>query len=163
MSWSKGHLILEPIQVSERLDDTDPDFSSQLKTRHGLIDYQAYLGTDNLVEHERIQYRPRCFALDTPGCAGSVHFVPNSGTNAARLIELLWGAEVLDDFLNAQLMLTDTISGEQKWYQGKIYNYETWHYGDMVNADFSIVSKRSPQSLRIQRYQSCLKDQCRSF
>ena len=163
MQWSKNHLILEPLQVVERLDEADPDFSTQLETRHGLLNYQAYLGSDNVVEQERIQYRPRCFAADKPGCAGVVHFAPTAGTNAARLIELLWGADVLEDFMNAQLMLTDTTSGEQQWYQGKLYNYETWHYGDKVNANFSIVSKRSPQAERIKQYQACLKDQCRAF
>lgn len=163
LQWSKGHLILEPLRVVERLDETDPDFSSQLQTKHGQIDYQAFLGDDNLVERERIQYRPSCFTEDMPGCAGTVYFKPQTGTNAARLIELLWGAEVLNDFLNAQLMLTDSTSGEQQWYQGKLYNYETWHYGNNVNANFSIVSKRSPQAERIQQYQACLKNQCRTF
>lgn len=163
LQWSKGHLILEPLQVVERLDERDPDFDSAFQTKHGQITYQAFLGRDNLVERERIQYRPRCFDADAPGCAGVVHFVPEAGTNAARLIELLWGSDVLNDFLNAQLMFTDTTSGEQQWYQGKLYNYETWHFGNKVNANFSIVSKRSPQSERIKQYQACLKDQCRTF
>ena len=163
LQWSKRHLLLQPFQVVEKLDDSDPDFVSGLTTRLGKIDYQVYLDPNEVVERERIQYRPACFEADSPGCQGQIHFDRAPDSNASRLIRLLWGEKVLNDFLNSQLMLSDTVSGEKRWYQGQLFNYETWHFHNDVNAHFAVVSKGAGQSERIQQYQACLQTQCRSF
>ncbi len=89
--------------------------------------------------------------------------VTESVVNGQNLIKLIWGNEILEDFLSAKLMMTDDISGVKRWYQGRLYNYETWHFRDNINAHFAIVSKRSPQAKRIEEYKACLKEMCQYF
>ena len=163
LRWSQTQLLLQPFKLVEKLDDSDPDFVSELSTRLGKIDYQVYLDQNDVVARERIQYRPKCFEEDLPGCQGYIHFDRTPKTNAARIIQLIWGESILNDFLNAQLILSDTASGEKRWYQGQLFNYETWHFHNDVNAHFSVVSKGFGQAERIQQYQACLQTQCRAF
>ncbi|MCM1984102.1 hypothetical protein [Lyngbya confervoides] len=163
VEWSQDHLLLAPLQKVDKVRPQDPDFESQLVTSRGKVRYEVRVDPDDFVQAERIQYRPQCFEADTPGCKGSIQFDPEASGNGWKLIEFLWGSDVLEDFRGAKLMLTDTVSGTQKWYQGQRYNYETWHFRDNLNAHFSVISKRSSQAERIQAYQTCLKEMCQFF
>ncbi len=163
LSWAKNHSFLPSLTFVEKLKQTDPDFETRVPTSQGTLHFSAHLSPDEFVEYERIQYRPSCFETDTPGCQGTLDFEPNTQTNGVNLIKFIWGNEIFEDFQSAQLMMTDNSSGTQKWYQGRLYNYETWHFRDNVNAHFAVVSKRSPQGQRIQKYQACLKEMCQYF
>jgi hypothetical protein len=163
LTWSKGHTLLEPLTFFEKLKPTDADYVATATTSSGKLTFSLFVSADGFSQEERLDYRPECFEDDKPGCQGAIQFDNSEEINGRTLIRNIWGEEILEDFSQAQLMLTDTLSGTQRWYQGKRFNYETWHFGNNVNARFTVVSKRLPQQTRIQDYKTCLKQMCQSF
>lgn len=141
----------------------------RIKTNDGTASLSVFFNPQKNVEQETIDYRPKCYLSED--CWGNVEFrIVNTsggqieGERLARgdnLINRVWGQEILDDFKTSRLV--DTFSNGNKdikrWYQGKLYNYETWHstYGTIVH--FSVVSKKSDQAKRIQEYKRCARNE----
>ncbi len=132
------------------------DFDSSTPLNDGRIHLTVFLNPQGRVTSETIDYRPTCSS--SPACFGNIRFEKALGATGHRLIQQVWGQDILDDFKASTLMQTVADSGAKRWYQGKLYNYETWHYTNYTIAHFTIVSKRDKQANRIQQYVYCVKN-----
>lgn len=156
-------------------DSTFEDISAwykrnrMIKIDDGVARLSVFFNPQNKVEEETLDYRPKCYL--SPDCLGRVNFriVNTSGgqiegeiiARGDNLIKTVWGQEVLDDFKTSKLVNTfsERKNDTKRWYQGKLYNYETWHYTDDRIVHFSVVSKQSDQAKRIQEYSRCAKNE----
>jgi hypothetical protein len=129
------------------------DFDSSTKKEGGTVSLSIFLDNRKIVETEAIDFRPDCYS--SLNCSGNIRFEKSSSSGAHALIKSVWNQKVLDDFKSSTLVKTISGTGTQRWYQGRIYNYETWHYNNYTIAHFSVVSKQSSQSDRIERYAYC--------
>lgn len=137
-----------------------------IETEDGTARLSVFFNAQGNVETEIIDYRPKCYL--SPDCFGKLLFqkVNSSGgqiegghiSSGDNLIKKLWGQEILDDFKTSTLVETVSDNGIKRWYQGKIYSYETWHYTDYTIAHFGVVSKKSDQAKRIKEYKFCVKN-----
>jgi hypothetical protein len=137
-----------------------------LEMENGTARLFLVLDAQNNVEQEFIDYLPKCYL--SPGCVGTVIFqnVNSSGgqiegghiSSGDNLIKKIFGQKILDDFKTSTLVETVSDSNTKRWYQGKIYNYETLHYKDYTIVHFGVVSKKSDQTKRIQDYKFCVND-----
>jgi hypothetical protein len=133
---------------------------------NGTARLSVFFNAQNNVQEEVIDARPKCYL--SPDCFGTVLFqkVNSSGgqieggaiASGDNLIKKLWGQKILNDFKTSKLVETISDSGIKRWYQGKIYNYETWHYTDYTIVHFGVVSKKSDQAKRIREYKLCIKE-----
>jgi hypothetical protein len=113
-----------------------------VETEDGIARLSVFFNAQNNVEAEVIDYRPKCYL--SPDCIGTVIFqkMNSSGgqieggaiANGDNLIKKIWRQKVLDDFKTSTLVETVSDSGSKRWYQGKFYNYETWH-----STDYTII------------------------
>ena len=87
-----------------------------------------------------------------------LRFEKANRSSGQNLINTVWGQEVLSDFRLSKLMETISTRGTTRWYQGKIYNYETWHHTNNTIVHFGVVSKEADQGTRIKEYIRCAKD-----
>jgi hypothetical protein len=141
----------------------------RIQTEEGTARLSIFFNSQKNVEEETIDYRPKCYLSND--CFGNLEFwIFNTsggqieGERLARgdnLIKRVWGQEILDDFKTAKLV--DTFANGNKdikrWYQGKLYNYETWHYTNDTIVHFSVVSKKFEQAKRIQEYSRCARNE----
>lgn len=137
-----------------------------IETKDGTARLSIFFNARNTVEEEVIDYRPKCYL--SPDCVGTVLFqkVNSSGgqieggaiASGDNLIKKFWGQKVLDDFKKSTLVETASDSGPKRWYRGKLYNYETWHYTDYTIIHFRVVSKKSDQAKRIREYKFCMEN-----
>ena len=135
-----------------------------IEMKDGTARLSVFFNAQKNVETEVIDYRPKCYL--SPGCVGTVLFqkVNSSGgqieggaiSSGDNLIKKFWGQKILDDFKTSTLVETVSDSGPKRWYKGKIYNYETWHYTDYTIVHFGVVSKKSDQAKRIKEYKFCV-------
>lgn len=135
-----------------------------IEMANGTARLSVFFNAQGNVETEIIDYRPKCYL--SPDCFGTVLFqkVNSSGgqieggaiSSGDNLIKNFWGQNILDDFKKSTLVETVSDSGPKRWYQGKLYNYETWHYTDQTIIHFGVVSKKSAQAKRIQEYKLCI-------
>lgn len=124
----------------------------------GTVHLTISMNDQGTVEAENIDYRPDCYSA--PNCSGTVHFEKADRADGQELITTIWGQEVLEDFQASTLIETDTTTGTKRWYQGNLYNYETWHYDNYTIVHFGVVSKQTAQTERIERYRYCLRNYC---
>jgi hypothetical protein len=137
-----------------------------IEMENGTTRLAVLLNAERNVEAEFIDYRPKCYL--SADCVGTMLFqkVNSSGgqieggaiASGDNLIKKFWGQKILDDFKTSTLVETVSDSATKRWYQGKIYNYETWHDTDCTIASFGVVSKKSDQIKRIQDYKFCVND-----
>lgn len=159
--------------IAQALPDMTSDAVSAWFERNRLIEMgngtarlSVFLNAQGNVETEVIDYRPKCYL--SPDCVGTVLFqrVNSSGgqieggaiSSGDNLIKKFWGQNILDDFKTSTLVEAVSDSGPKRWYQGKIYNYETWHYTDDTIVYFGVVSKKSDQVKRIREYKFCVEN-----
>lgn len=140
-----------------------------IETTDGTARLSVFFNAQNNVEEEVIDYRPKCYL--SPGCFGKVNFriVNTSGgqiegellARGDNLIKILWGQKILDDFKTSTLVETfsDQKDDTKCWYQGKLYNYETWHYTNDTIVHFGVISKKSDQAKRIKEYIRCARNE----
>lgn len=140
-----------------------------IKIDDGTARLSVFFNAQNNVEEEVIDYRPKCYL--SPDCLGKVNFriVNTSGgqiegaiiARGDNLIETVWGPKILDDFKASTLIETFSNRNDdtKRWYQGKLYNYETWHYTDDTIVHFRVVSKKSNQAKRIKEYIRCARNE----
>lgn len=137
-----------------------------IEMANGTARLSVFFNAQKNVEEEVIDYRPKCYL--SPGCLGTVIFqkVNSSGgqieggaiASGDNLIKKFWGQRILNDFKTSTLVETVSDDGLKRWYRGKTYNYETWHYTDDTIVHFGVVSKKSDQAKRIKKYKLCMQD-----
>ncbi len=159
INWSENHSIIQPFELNDQYNISEySNFNSSFKIINGTVSYSVFLNESKTVESENIDYRPNCYG--TKSCSGIVKFEQADTGNGETLIKDIWGEEIFNYFKTSQLIETDLDFGTKRWYQGKLYNYETWHYDNNTIVHFSIVSKQSSQPQRIQEYRYCLTNFC---
>ena len=163
-NWSRNIPAIESLKRVKKVAPSQSEYSSRLilsgGTSTGITELHIYLFEDNnnsLVETETLDYRVSC---SKNPCRGKIRFEKSDKTDGKSWIQEVWGEKILDDFLKSQLSHEETQIGTYRWYQGTIYNYETWHYSNYSIVQFSVVSKNAPQSGRIKDYQYCLQNFC---
>jgi hypothetical protein len=137
-----------------------------IETEDGTARLSIFFNAQNNVQEEVIDYRPKCYL--SPDCFGTVLFqkMNSSGgeieagsiASGDNLIKKFWGQNILNDFKASTLVETVSDSGPKRWYQGKFYNYETWHHTDYTIVHFGVVSKQSDQAKRIREYKLCVEN-----
>jgi len=163
-NWSRNIPAIESLKRVKKVAPSQSEYSSKLilngGIRKGRTELHVYLFEDDnnsLVESETLDYRVLCSGNP---CRGKIRFEKSDKTDGKSWIREVWGEKILDDFLKSQLKKEYTQSGTYRWYQGAIYNYETWHYSNYSIVQFSVVSKNAPQSERIKEFQYCLQNFC---
>lgn len=156
VAWVKSNRLVVPLRPTQKYEAGMSDFDSSTQVKDGAFHLTVFLDAQGKVETEVIDYRPSCYPSSE--CRGAVRFEKANRSSGQNLIKTVWGQAVLDDFKSSTLMETLSASGTKRWYQGKIYNYETWHYTNNTIAHFGVVSKRADQSTRIREYTHCAKN-----
>ena len=156
VSWFGRNPSVTPLRVTKKYEQGYSDFDSSTKAEDGSFSLTVFLNTQGNVETETIDYRPKCYTYY--GCSGTVRFEKADRSGGRNLIRTVWGQDVLDDFQTSILMETFSDGSTKRWYQGRIYNYETWHYSDNTIVHFTVVSKKSDQGKRIKQYTFCAKN-----
>jgi hypothetical protein len=159
VEWFGNNHSVNPLQPTQKYESGMSDFDSSNQVEDGSFHLTVFLNTQGNVETENIDYRPKCYP--STDCFGTVRFEKADRSSGHNLIEVVWGQEILDDFKASTLMETlanEGTRGTKRWYQGKLYNYETWHYTSYTIVHFGVVSKRSNQGERIREYTFCAKN-----
>jgi hypothetical protein len=156
IAWFKTNRSIGPFLPTEKYETDVSGFYSPIQVNDGNLSLSIFLDVQGNVETEHIDYRPKCYP--SPECRGTTLFEKADRSSGKNLIKTVWGQEVLDDFKTSTFMETLSINGTNRWYQGKLYNYETWHYTNNTIIHFSVVSKRSDQGTRIRKYTYCAKN-----
>ena len=142
IAWFKSNRSAGYFRPTEKYETEVSGFYSPIQVNDGNLSLAIFLDVQGNVETEHIDYRPKCYP--SPECRGTTLFEKADRSSGKNLIKTVWGQEVLD--------------GTNRWYQGKLYNYETWHYTNNTIIHFSVVSKRSDQGTRIRKYTYCAKN-----
>ncbi len=156
--WFSRNTALTPLEQTQKYEPGMSDFDSTTRMAGGTVSLTVFLNEKRLVESETIDYRPGCYS--NPNCSGTIRFEQADRGGSLNLIKTVWGQTILNDFQTAQLVEMDTAAGTQRWYEGQLYNYETWHYTNGTIAHFSVVSRQSSQAERIRQYKYCSTHDC---
>ena len=156
IAWFKSNRSVGPFHPTEKYETEVSGFYSPIQVNDGNLSLTIFLDVQGTVETENIDYRPKCYP--SPECRGTTRFEKADRSSGQNLIKTVWGQEVLDDFKTSTFMETLSINGTNRWYQGKLYNYETWHYTNNTIVHFRVVSKRADQGTRIREYAHCAKN-----
>jgi hypothetical protein len=158
VEWFKSNRSVAPLRPTQKYEAGMSDFDSSTQVKDGSFQLSVFLDAQDKVEVEVIDYRPKCWFSRSSECSGTVRFEKANRSSGQNLIKTVWGQEVLDDFKSSKLMETlSSPNGTNRWYQGKIYNYETYHYINNTIVHFAVVSKKDDQGARIREYIRCEK------
>jgi hypothetical protein len=156
VEWFGNNHLVNPLRTTQKYEQGMSDFDSSTQIEGGAFHLTVFLNAQGSVETEVIDYRPKCESFSD--CSGTVRFEKASRSDGNNLIKNVWGQEILDDFKTSTLMETLSSSGTKRWYQGRIYNYETWHYDHYRIVHFGVISKMSEQGKRIKEYTFCARN-----
>ncbi len=156
IAWFKSNRSVGPFRPTEKYHTEVSGFYSPIQVSDGNLSLTIFLDVQGNVEIENIDYRPKCYS--SPECRGTTLFEKADRSSGKNLIKTVWGQEVLDDFKASTFMETLSMGGTRRWYQGKIYNYETWHYTNNTIVHFGVVSKKADQGARVREYTRCAKN-----
>lgn len=156
VEWFKSNRSVAPLRPTQKYEAGMSDFDSSTQVKDGSLHLTVFLDAQGKVETEVIDHRPKCYPSSE--CLGTVRFEKVNRSSGQNLIKTVWGQGVLDDFKSSKLMETLSVGGTKRWYQGKIYNYETWHYTNNTIVHFGVVSKKADQGARIREYTRCAKN-----
>lgn len=118
----------------------------------GKVHLTVFLDQIEKVETETIDYHPGCYWTGASDCSGLITFEPAKQGKGAELIQAIWGQAVRADFQAATLTKTHTNGDTYRWYQGQLYNYETFQVKGNTTAQFSVVSKNVTQRDLMQQF-----------
>lgn len=161
IAWSRNNQLISPLRrpSGSDLDPSKTYISSERDIAGGKISLTIFLNDRGVVTEEALAYRPSCYFNDSniSDCQGAIRFEQSDQVSSRSLISKVWGKQVVSDFLGSKLSESFGQSSGfvRRWYQGKIYNYETSHYQRSTINNFIVVSKRSSQAQRIQQYKHC--------
>lgn len=156
VEWFESNPSVASLRPTQKYEAGMSDFDSSTQVKDGSFHLTVSLDAQDKVETEVIDYRPKCSSYSE--CLGTLRFEKANRSSGQNLINTVWGQEVLNDFRLSKLMETFSIGGTNRWYQGKIYNYETWHYTNNTIVHFRVVSKKADQGTRIREYLRCAND-----
>jgi hypothetical protein len=157
-SYFNKNTIVSKLIAAQKYEESYPDFTAKGKISNGELSLSIFMDDNQKVSQESIDYWPKCYPKDD--CQGMIAFEKNTNDNGHKLIQQVWDKTILLDFQSSKLMYEDKTIGAYRWYQGKLFNYETGHYEKNTIAHFSVVSKNDLQSKRIKEYQRCLRENC---
>lgn len=161
LKWSRSNQLIAPLlrPSGSELDPSSTYVSSERNFADGKIFLTVFLNNRGVVTEEALDYRPACYFdyNSNAACRGTIRFEKADRGDSKSLIQQVWGRQVLSDFLDSKLIesFTDPSGSVRRWYQGKLYNYETSHYQKYTINHFIVVSKQLSQADRIQYYKYC--------
>lgn len=147
-----GLVKVPPLQTTQKYEPDQSDLDVSFKTMDGTVHLTVFLDPARKVKMENIDYRPACYWEEKSGCSSSIEFGQGKQGKGAKLIQSIWGQTVLADFQAATLTKSHTDGDTYRWYQGRLYNYETFQGKVNTTVQFSVVSKDVTQRDRIQRF-----------
>jgi hypothetical protein len=138
LEWFANHPTVPPLNATQKYEPGMSDFhADEIIAEGGTVYLSVFLNDQGIVEDENIDYRPDCYgSLD---CVGNLRFERSDRAGCQNLITMVWGDAILEDFQNSTLVDTESSSGVKRWYEGTLYNYETWHYTNHTIAHFNDV------------------------
>jgi hypothetical protein len=154
VEWFNDNRSVAPLHPTDKYEEGMSDFDSFNRVKDGSLHLTVFLDDNSQVLAETIDYRPECW--QSSECRGMVRFEKADRSDGQNLIRSVFGQEILDDFQSSKLMESVYDFGPKRWYQGEIYNYETWHYENYKIVHFTVVSKKDNQGERIRGFRDSL-------
>ncbi|MDY7014411.1 MAG: hypothetical protein SVX43_12575 [Cyanobacteriota bacterium] len=153
IDWFARHPTIPSLEPTQQYELGMSDFHAAIALEEGEIFLSVFLNDRGVVEVENIDYRPECYG--SLNCVGNVRFEATDRAGGQTLIKMVWGQNVLEDFQTSTLVDSESSFGMQRWYEGNLYNYETWSYTNNTIVHFSVVSKQASLAERIEQYRYC--------
>jgi hypothetical protein len=158
VTWMVGNPVIGGLKPVKKLAQGYPDYNAEGNIFSGRVAFSLFLGKNKLVESESIDYRPNCERTVSKGCQGLLRFEKSATETGHQLIKKIYGKNLLNDFLASKLIDTysgTTMPGTHRWYEGRLYNYSTWHYLNYQIVQFSVFSKKHSWSSYIKQTKFC--------
>ena len=159
LEWQKNNQTLLPRRnpSPSTIGPTLAHQSRQPEVLGGKISMTAFFNDNNVVTELALTYRPTCYFHSNMNCKGDIRFEKADKGNNQRLIQKVFGDQVLADFHRSSLMdsTVDSSGALKRWYQGPSFNYETSHNTNNTITHFVVVSKTFPQKSRITEFKYC--------
>ena len=162
LSWSEGNYTgpadiaelakIPPLQTTHKYEPDQSDLDVSFEALAGKVHFTIFLDQAEKVKTENIDYRPACYWTGQSDCTSPIAFEQATPGKGAKLIQAIWGQKVLVDFQTATLAKTHTDGNIYRWYQGQLYNYETFQMKGNTTVQFSVVSKDATQRDLIQQF-----------